>query len=393
MTQTPASSYRLIEQDLILAPGIRPSAGLLASDATAEGVLLTGVTGYLGGHLCKQLLERGTGPVFCLVRGPLADRRVAERLALLGDVPDLGRVHAVTGDFSQPRLGLSPEIYESLAATVGTVFHCGASTDLTASYPHTRLPNVVGVEHLLRFATHRRLKHLHHVSTMSIFLRARQYGIDQVDERTPLVLDYAGTGGYPRSKCVAEQLVRQADVRGIPASVYRPAFLPGDHYTTQPRGNRDLFNVIIGSIAQIGAVPAEGHIPAFPVESAARAIAALSERPGRTLEDRTYNLVDPSPLTWRVVGEALNLLGHRTRTVAPAEWPDRVAAHRTTGPVRALAVLLGHLGVPPHEVPDFSSRNISALAGAGALPPPMGARDLARIAEPILTKPALPSTI
>ena len=103
----------LMRSDAVLPFDIRPEASPGPARA-AERVLLTGATGFLGAHLLGRLLAETGAEVLCLVRdsgsGDVAwcrVRRSLERYRLWDDA-FAARMHTVTGDLSQPGLGLTP---------------------------------------------------------------------------------------------------------------------------------------------------------------------------------------------------------------------------------------------------------------------------------------------
>ena len=86
------------------------------------GVLLTGATGFLGGYLLKELVERTEMPIYCLTRsdGTLGARaRLMDNLHFLfgADAVEawpLERIAIVEGDLAKERFGLSAVSYTHL---------------------------------------------------------------------------------------------------------------------------------------------------------------------------------------------------------------------------------------------------------------------------------------
>ena len=79
-------------------------------------------------------------------------------------------------------------------------------------------PNVLGTQNVIKFACNSKIKPLHYVSTDAVF----PHGLDACREDADMA-QYADAleDGYSQSKWVAEQLVRKAMDRGLPAAIYR----------------------------------------------------------------------------------------------------------------------------------------------------------------------------
>ena len=125
----------------------------------------------------------------------------------------------VCGDLARPRLGLSPEAFDSLAASIDVVYHNGAYVNFVYPYQVLKPANVGGTVEVLRLATQTKVKPLHFVSTVSVFdapeydSASPEYGGPAIAEDHPLPAVGSLRGGYAQSKCVAEKLVRTAAER------------------------------------------------------------------------------------------------------------------------------------------------------------------------------------
>ncbi|MBP4051147.1 SDR family oxidoreductase [Chromobacterium violaceum] len=194
-------------------------------------VLLTGVTGGLGGELLPRLLRRHPAcQVAALVRGD-APGQAAGRLAEAMDYGRLSpaeraRVSLCHGDVSQPRFGLAEPAWRELAARTRRVFHLAASVDFDLPLEASRAANVDSTRAVLAFAAEAMRAggdfRLNYVSTAYVSgRRGGRLGEEELDQ------GQAFCNGYEQSKFEAEQLVWQASGR-LPLTVYRPSQIIGE---------------------------------------------------------------------------------------------------------------------------------------------------------------------
>ena len=328
---------------------IRPEAGPAPVPTSAparsdERVLLTGATGFLGAHLLRTLLTETGAEVLCLVRCRGSDetpwRRVRASLERyrLWDDAFIGRIHTVTGDLSQPGLGLGPGGHLTVASAVDTVYHAAADVDWVSPYGALRAANVTATRELLRLACRGRPKAFHFISSLSVChaVGGRRSVAEDDDllwsaERLPI--------GYAQTKCVAEALVRQARARGLRASIHRPALLAGDSATGVSRHD-DLVSSLFKGCIEMGTAPdLDWRVDAVPVDQAARAIVHLSANaPGVA----AFHENAPEARHWRECVLWMNLYGYPVRLVPYDSWAAQVARDAAR-PGHALHRLRGFL--------------------------------------------------
>ncbi len=203
-------------------------------EQSAEDWLLTGATGFVGAHLCHQILQEHRGVLFCLVRadsvtqGMVRLRQKLQSLSLWQ--PDYEqRIEVLCGDLTKPRLGLSEECWQQLSQQLCHIVHCGAQVNFSSSYGLMKAANVEATHSLLALTAAIAGCSLDFISTMSV-MAALSQSPDSVDSAELLALDNwpALAGGYNQSKWVAEQLCLQARQRGMDVSIYRLASVTGD---------------------------------------------------------------------------------------------------------------------------------------------------------------------
>jgi long-chain acyl-CoA synthetase len=251
-------------------------------------MLLTGVTGFLGGEVLARLLERDEETVYALIRardGHEAETRLDEVLeGLFGDAgAHRDRVVAVRGDLERPGLGMDQRQREWLAERVDRIVHCAASVSFTLGLDESRRVNVDGTRWMLELAElcARRggLSCFTHVSTAYV-----AGDIAELFTEAQLDVGQRFRNAYERSKFEAEQLVRRHG-GSIPVQVLRPSIIVGDSRT----GWTPAFNVLYWPLRAFtkGVLPIlparrSSAVDVVPVDYVADAIVALAGQPWTT---------------------------------------------------------------------------------------------------------------
>ena len=276
-------------------------------------VFLTGATGFLGMFVLAHLLSlSNVARVVCLVRGKDQADGLA-RLQRVGEgygvwraewVTD-GRVEAVLGDLASERLGLSPERFDELAASVDVVVHNGALVHWLYPYSVLKAANVLSTAWALALAGAHHSKRFCFVSSTSV-LDTPHYqrlsdevvqsrGAGGVSEGDDLEGAAKGlSGGYGQSKFVSERLVFEARRRGLAASVVRPGYILG-HSRTGVSNTSDFIWRLCKGCAQMGSVPSmQNVINACPVDYVARVVVAGALEAQQTFSQLSNPLKSPA---------------------------------------------------------------------------------------------------
>jgi thioester reductase-like protein len=346
----------------------------------ADGVLLTGATGFLGAELLARYLERTDRTVYVLVRAGTqdgAERRLRSVLeGLPGDTDAyVHRAIALRGDLCRPGLGLTPARWNALAEAVTDVVHCAASISFELPLADAREINVEGTRQLLELAAHAQrrggLRSFSHVSTAYV----------SGDWQGPFSEDDFAAGQefrntYERSKFESELLVREHALT-LPVQIFRPSIVVGDSRS----GYTNAFNVIyspLGAFARgaYSAIPGRAAAPVdvVPVDFVADAIFGLAGRPGTV-----HHLTAGAHAT--TLGELIELAtGYfdqpRPRLVPPGLY--RRVAHplllRRAKGARRKALERSEIYFPyfDAQVEYESARTSAALRPLGIEVPPIG---------------------
>lgn len=188
-------------------------------------ILITGVTGLIGGELVRKLVQTGVGNIYCVVRPSQqgdADGRLIERLNRSNDVGLLEAypgVCAVAGNVTQPQFGLSRRDAEEVLNNTNLIIHCASELSFIRD-ESCRETNIAGMNNLIDIARRcRRSTQIVHFSTATICGNVSNRCVLETDGDTPNSDHY---NEYTRSKAAAEQVLRDS---GLPALVIRPSIV------------------------------------------------------------------------------------------------------------------------------------------------------------------------
>ncbi|PSN72939.1 nonribosomal peptide synthetase 10 [Corynespora cassiicola Philippines] len=319
----------ILRADSVLDKEIQPSGAKAIALKDAKTVLLTGVTGFLGAFLLRDLLESTSAQIICLVRFPDASEedlpagiaRIRRNLLDFGLWSDsiMERVEILPGNLSRKRFGLAPEAFSELSSRVEVIVHAAATVNLVYPYAALQKPNVNGTKEILRLACKAGAT-LQYVSTNGVLPPAS--GREGWSEDS--MLDVAEVpeklaDGYGQTKWVAEQLVLEAGRRGLSVKVHRAGTISG-HSQTGASNAWDLLTALIVESIRIGHYPnVEGwRAEMTPVDFVSQAIIHLGNQ--TQAEQTVFHLGDPTPVDTRKVFEDLGRLGYSTKPLDFEDW-------------------------------------------------------------------------
>ncbi len=330
LTAVQADLPAVLRADSALAEDIRPLPNTkFLPLKSAETVLLTGVTGFLGAFLLHDLLQKTSARIICLVRFNDPEdsdqgtgmARVRKNMLDFGVWQDslLDRIEILPGNLSRERLGLSQDGFDALATRVQVVIHSAAVVNLVYPYAALRDANVGGTREVLRLACQAGAT-VHHVSTNGVLPPSMEgwseesmIDVDAVPERLQ--------DGYGETKWVAEQLILEAGRRGLPARIYRPGTISG-HSSSGSTNTYDLLTAVIVESLQIGHYPdIEGwRIEMTPVDFVSAAILTLANHTGEEGHSTVFHIGDSAPVSAQDLFSSLNELGYSAKPLPWDEW-------------------------------------------------------------------------
>jgi thioester reductase-like protein len=194
-------------------------------------VLLTGATGLLGRYLVRDLLLADV-PIAVLVR-PSRRQSAEQRVEAIMRFWEtelhrpLSRPHVLSGDITNPLLGLSREDAQWVEQHCDSLLHNAASLTFHSDGPEGEpwRSNVQGIENVLATCEELQIWDFHHVSTAYVCGLRKGRVLE-----TELDVGQEFGNDYEISKVRAETLVRAAGFLET-KTIYRPAIIIGDSET------------------------------------------------------------------------------------------------------------------------------------------------------------------
>src|SRR5213075_1475180 len=250
---------------------------------------VTGATGFIGRSLVEQLLRNREGDIHVLVRAGSQDK-LDKLIADRWDSSD--RINPVTGDLTEPRLGVSEDWIAANEGSVDHFFHLAAVYDMTADDQSNERMNVQGTRNAVELANALGAGILHHTSSVAAAgLHKGLFREDMFDEGQTL------PSAYHRTKFESEQIAREQST--VPWRVYRPAVVVGHSQTGEMdkidgpyyffKAIQKLRHWLPEWVPLIG--PELGYTNIVPVDFVAAAMDHIAHQPD--LDGQAFHLTSP----------------------------------------------------------------------------------------------------
>ena len=249
-----------------------------------QHILITGVTGFLGGHLAAQLTRAGLR-----VRGMGRD---AEKGRILSE--RLG-VEFVRDDPSDKRA------VAEACQEVDTVFHVAALSSPWGKPENFVRANVDLTRKILTAARAAGVGRLVHVSTPSLYFRYGSGLLVREDAVLPPPVNE-----YVRTKRMAELLVQEVGREGLETVILRPRALIG-------AGDPSILPRLVRALEK-GRLPVIGDglnlTDLTCVENVAQAMVLAAVKPAARVAGKIYNITNGEPVAlWPILARVAHELG------------------------------------------------------------------------------------
>jgi amino acid adenylation domain-containing protein/thioester reductase-like protein len=286
-------------------------------------ILLTGGTGFLGAYLLTGLLDKTQAAIHCLVRAKSEEEglaRLKKNLEYyeLWDDAYIPRLRILVGNLDSQQFGLSDQQYEFLANELDVIYHNGAMVNFVYPYQALKPVNVDSTHEVLRLATMKRLKPVHFVSSISVFMKGDLRERDICYEDANLEEVGVPFGGYGQSKWVAEGLMRLAAQRGVPMTIFRPDNIFGAR-RSGILNTSDMTYSLVRAVFKMGSVPdVEIMGGIVPVDFVSAAILEISGKPESF--GKVFHLSTRKQSNFTEIFVMMNSIGVPIKQIPFAQW-------------------------------------------------------------------------
>lgn len=268
-------------------------------------VLVTGVSGFVGGRVVEAMSQTGLFEPVCAVRNWSRCARVAVR-----------PVSIVACDI------MNPEQVAAAVRQVDAIVHC--------AYTDDRAAIVDGTRNLLEAAATHGVSNFVYLSSAEVYGPQRAGNVEETAELTALGRSYGD------AKLEAEQLCASFSQRGVHVTTLRPALIYGPYGASWSIGVVDrLQSGRWGIFEGFG----DGFANLVHVDDLVQAIFLALQNPAKT--NRTYNVNGPEVPTWndyyRAVNRQLGLPELQPISAAKSKWTSRImdSVRSVTGAIKS----------------------------------------------------------
>lgn len=257
----------------------------ISSKFNMNTVLLTGVTGFVGVNLLRELVEsKDTEKIYCIVRtkvGLSSCERFENTIKYYFDVETCNLIKkktiVVNGDLTREDLGILPEELDKIKREVTTVINCAANVKHIGKYANFYKDNVKTVLNILKICKENNINFAH-ISTLSLHGFKNEDITRVFDENTLNINQTFDKSPYLISKYEAEEIILKAiNNKEVNAKIFRignimPRMSDGKF---QKNFEQNAFMLAIKEIGNIGLQTIEminSEIYLTPVDECVKAI-------------------------------------------------------------------------------------------------------------------------
>lgn len=245
-----------------------------------DPILVTGATGFIGGKVIENLLERGFRHIRCFARTSSSKRSIDTLHSMAEKYKPHARVEIVTGNL------LRREDCLTAVSGISLIFHLAAGVS-SKSIPDAFMNTVVATRNLVEASlSGGSLKRFVSISSFTVYTNQQKPRWGVLDESCPVEQHPEILGdAYCYAKVKQDELVKEYGVKqGLPYVIVRPGSVygPGKKQITG-RVGIDTFGIFL----HLGG---GNRIPFTYVDNCADAIVLAGLNPG--VNGEVFNVVD-----------------------------------------------------------------------------------------------------
>ena len=247
---------------------------------------ITGATGVVGSAVAREVLRRDGTRLRLLIRAR-SENELGERLRVLLRFWEMdehavdGRVQAISGDTTLPKLGMLSDVYDRIGRECTHIVHCAAAVRMNLPIEAARQSAVTATQNVIALADACRdagsLEKVELVSTVGVGGRLP----GAIPERW-ITEPRSFHNTYEQAKAESEEFVAGRIAAGLPATVHRPSMVIGDARTGKIIHFQIFYHLaeFLSGRRTFGFFPEPGptRLDLVPMDYVARAIVWSSER-------------------------------------------------------------------------------------------------------------------
>ncbi|GFG29419.1 hypothetical protein Cfor_02620 [Coptotermes formosanus] len=252
-----------------------------------------------------------------------------------------------------------------LLCEIDSIIHAAATVNLVHPYHALYRANVLGTQNILTFAVEQKIKPVHYISTNAVFPEGLK---DCMEDANMVTYPEKLHSGYAQTKWVAEQLVLRAQLKGLPAAVYRCGNIGGSQ--EEASWNQSDFTLLMlqGCLYTHMAPDIDWQIELTPVDFVSRVTVGLSQDILPSV-GKVFHIVNPRTMDCCDLWQMLRTQGYQLDLVPYSEWYQNVkeaagSSMEHSDTLSSLLYLLDALAVDPSFFSKHSTFNQTNLQAA-----------------------------
>lgn len=293
------------------------------SAQSCQHILITGATGFVGCYLVQTALQQfPQAHITCLVRADNSDAATSKLKAAMqnyghNDI-DNQRVDVVLADLEQNKLGLDDTQWQYLANNIDCIIHNGAWVHHIVDYTTLKPANVDSTMSLLELCDTGISKQLHFISTLSAATHVNEHNKlpEVISSEKPTF-----TSGYLLTKWVSEQLVHQAQRRGLHACIYRLGNITGDSRNGKSNYHNNHSLLLLKGCLQLNSAPDWSiRLDLMPVDIAAQLVCRHIAKPTADC----LHIANANTLRWQEYVQCMHDAGLELKLEPINAWQQHI---------------------------------------------------------------------